>query len=852
METWSRAPALLPALASILGVTAGLAAPGTPTGAVVVLGLLGVALAAPSKSSKSSKSSPPGAAGWGLAVAAGALGLLVGACAGAPQSAPDPARPVRAVVAVSGHWRELEEGWSAPVRILRLRQGRAVETRTREATLRLPGAGPPPPLGSRLRVRGFLRRAPGLGNVPPLPPGRWRLTTKSRRLVSVVNGAGVVASLASALRRRAEAAIDQIDAASDGLGGAPGPNEREEGGEASHPLGSALARALVLGDASRVPLPVRQGLRRLGLAHVLAVSGLHVGLVAGILLALGAGLPRVPRLALGLAGVALYLLLVGPRASLLRASIMAGLATMALLAERPPQVLNALAVAAAGLCLTDPRSLMSVGFQLTVAATAGIVLLGPRLDAAWRGGRETGDRGRASRTAGRSRLGARLRTRLGTGARRAVAASVGAQLGVMPWAVPAFSLLTPWAPLANLAAVPWTGLTLAVDLVWVAVASVAPGPARACHRLLDLMAAPFAWPAAIPPRPWIDVPVSMDALEAGLTAAGLFVLLGGAGGGWRQLARRAVRLRPGVAAVTLAGLVALGLRAGAMAAAGGARAEARPARAVHAVMIDVGQGDAILLRDGPHAALVDGGGWRYGDLGGRVLLPVLARLGVRRLDAVIVSHPDRDHCGGLVDIAGYLAVGEVVSAPGIGDSRCGRDLARLARVDRAVVRREVGRGAVLSVGRWRLRSLHPAPVPNGAAGDGRGRPSARGSDNDRSLVLRAEAFGRRLLLTGDIESRTERTLVRTMGEALPCDLLKVAHHGSKTSTTGPFLAAAAPRVALISAGAKNPYGHPAGVVLDRLAARGVRIVRTDRDGMVEVSIGSDGRMTLALPGAPKR
>jgi len=811
-------------VAVLIGAAAGLAAPGTPIGAVVFLGLLGVALASPSTVA------PPGASRWGLLVAVGALGLLAGVLAGDRPAVPDPMRPVAAVARVTGHWRQYADSWSAPVRILRLRQGNGVEIRGRDASLRLPGVEPPPPLGTRLRVRGFLRRAPALGNVPALPPGPWHLTTKSRRLVSVGQAAGWLGASATALRRRVERGIERAGTSGAVEAGGAGPsqwsgNPEEDREPAERRLALALVRALVLGDASRVPLQVRQGLRRLGLAHVLAVSGLHVGLAAGVLLALGAGLPRGPRLALGLAGVGLYLLLVGPRPSLLRASVMACLAVAALLAERPPEATNALAVAAGALCLMSPRVLLDAGFRLTVGATAGIVLFGPRLAARW-----TGGAGGNAATRGRIE-------RLRDGVLRTLAVSVGAQIGVLPWALPLFCVVTPWAPLANLVAVPWTGLALAVCLAWSALAAVWPALAGSLAGAVDRVAAPFAWPAAIAPRPWIDLPVSLGTLGAASLAAGLLLVLGGAGTGVRRRWPRQVGLVLVVALVVVAG--------GASWADGGDDG-------VSAVVIDVGQGDAILLRDGAHAVLVDGGGWRFGDLGGRVLLPVLARLGVRRLEGVIATHPDRDHCGGLVDIAGYLAVARAFSGPGIGASRCGRDLAALP----AVARRVVSAGDRLHVGRWSLRVLSPPRLGEGPGGGSDGGPGAAdGGDNDNSLVIAAEAFGRRLLLTGDIEAPAERALVRSAvysaEGALRCDVLKVAHHGSRTSTGKRFLDAAAPRIALISAGEHNPYGHPAVEVLDRLRARGVRVYRTDRDGMVVVVFHPDGRLSVRLPAAPK-
>lgn len=786
------APALLPAALLLLGIRLGLglqagwASP--PWGLLVALALLGLALG-----------------GRGVLVTFGAAGLLVGASSGPGERAggggwrPHPDRPVAAVVRVTDHWRRYDDSWSTRVEVERIRQGTAgglrIHTEGLDATLRVSGPEPPPPLGSRLRVRGFLRRAPPLGNVPRLPPGPWRLTVKSRRLVDRLEEPGPVARLGSGLRRPVEATLTSLE----------GP----DGG-----LALPMVRALILGDASRVPKPVRQGLRRLGLAHVLAVSGLHVGLVAGLALVLGSGLPRRLRLLAAVAAVGTYVLLVGPRPSLLRASVMAGLSAAALLSERPPQAANALAVAAAGIALSEPALVVDLGFRLTVGATAGIVLLGPDLARRW-SGEATGASSDAPGKSGKAGS-----TGWRTALLRSLAASAGAQLGVLPWALPAFCLFTPWASVANLVAVPWTAVSLVGCLVWTGVSVLAPEAGSRAVPMLEVLVTPFGWPAALPPRPWIAVPVSPGFVEAAAAAAVL----------WFVLRRPRRRWSTGLLVVATVSLMAAGSE--------------RAPDAVVATVLDVGQGDAILLQDRGAAVLVDGGGWPHGDLGGRVLLPTLVRRGVRRLDAVVVSHPDRDHCGGLIDVAGYLAVERAISGPGIQESSCGRSLDALPGVERRVV----AAGGTLRVGRWRLRVLHPRMIAPHETADS----AVRDGSNDASLVLAAEAFGRSLLLTGDVEAGGERRLLRRHGASLGADVLKVAHHGSRTSTSRRFLETVAPRVALISVGARNPYGHPAPEVISRLERKRVRIVRTDRDGMIEVRIRTDGRLFVRRPGAPKR
>ena len=250
-------------------------------------------------------------------------------------------------------------------------------------------------------------------------------------------------------------------------------------------------------------------------------------------------------------------------------------------------------------------------------------------------------------------------------------------------------------------------------------------------------------------------------------------------------------------------------------------------------MLDVGQGDAVLIRDGNRSLLVDGGGWSSGDFGGRVLVPALAAEGVRRLDALVLTHPDRDHCAGLLDLVDYLPARELWLAPGAAASSCGRALA-LRPGPRL---RLLWRGERAALGGWRFEALHPPP---GGGGD----------DNDRSLVLLATAAGRRVLLTGDIEAAAERELVAAQREALRADVLKVAHHGSKTSTTPAFLAAVAPRLALISSGLNNPYGHPHPTVVARLAERGVPTLRTAAAGMVVVRFAAGSGLRVELPGPP--
>jgi competence protein ComEC len=444
------------------------------------------------------------------------------------------------------------------------------------------------------------------------------------------------------------------------------------------------------------------------------------------------------------------------------------------LARRQPSSLNALALSAGGLVAASPALVDDLSFQLTVAATAGVVGLGPWLAVRW-----------------------------GHGAiATALAACAGAQLATLPFTVPAFSVLPLVGAALNLVAVPWTGLCLVLGLGWAVVALAEPAWGAMLVPWFDPLARPFGWLAALPAHPSVSAPLALGVPACAVLAAAVLVL---AARPWRL-----VLLAP------LLGLLLLPDRS----------------HDLEVTLLDVGQGDAILLRDRGRAILVDGGGWPGGDFGGRVLLPALARLGVRSLDAAVLSHPDADHCAGVADLAAYVPIDELWIAPGWGGAPCLRRLLA-GRARRA---RLLWRGDRVAWRRWSFAVLHPPPGEHGAG-------------NDRSLVIEARAGGRSLLLTGDIPEAVETALVRRR-VLEPVDLLKVAHHGSRSSTSLPFLASITPRWALISAGRSNAYGHPADAVLHRLGRRRTEVLRTDHHGRVRLRWRPGGPLRVEVSRAP--
>ena len=609
-------------------------------------------------------------------------------------SALDLRRPVEVVARLSGHPQHRDGELVARVRTLHLSQGVHPIAARLDVWLTMPsktyGQAGAPSFGSLIRFKGYLRRSARFANTPHASPGAWRMRLKSARFLRLESSAGAGFVAASRLRRRLERAIDEAREHAGGLGG-----------------GTALVRALVLGDRTQLPLVWQQVLRRLGLSHLLAVSGLHVGLLALTAYGLAQPLPRGARYGATLVAVLVYLLLIGPRPAILRASLMGLLAFGSLLAHRPPQSLNGLAWSVFLLVAPVPSVVTELGFQLSFAATAAIVVLAPRYTGAWR-----------------------FKPKW---LRQSLAVSVAAQIATLPLLLPVTGSVHPLAAFFNLVAIPWLSLFLLLAFPWLVLALISAPAAVLLSPALDALASGLDVLARSSPGP----------LDLRLVYLGPVLAWGFC------LAAAWLALRPRHLAAALLALLLI-------AQAGAPRRSAGP---VELTVFDVGQGDAILLRDGTRALLVDGGGWRRGDLAGRVLLPALAAAGVGRLDAVLMTHGDADHCGGLADLLRYLPVSQVWTAPQQQTVAAQTVAAQTVPVKTVPAEscqerllaapgpehRTVVRGDELHLGRWELRVLHPAAEsPEG---------SRRRKANDGSVVVMARYGPRCVLLTGDVRSR---------------------------------------------------------------------------------------------------
>jgi competence protein ComEC len=572
-----------------------------------------------------------------------------------------------------------------------------------------------------------------------------------------------------------------------------------------------LVRALVVADAAAIPRDVRDRFADAGLVHLLSVSGMHVSLVAAALeLLLGAA--RVPRRSAALASVAAvagYVALIGAPAPAVRAGTMLAAQLASRVLQRPSSPWAFLALGGTLPLLLDSRAATDIGYQLSVAGMASLV-----------GGRALFERLTRDRAA-ESRL---------TGWRRTIArelvVSVVASLVTAPIVAWSFGRVSLVAPLANLFAGPIVAVLQPALFLAVLLAPVRPlalhvaGAARLLARMLDAVAAA----AAAVPHAVLAVSPSLPTAVCCAAASVALLALCAARSRW-------VRAR---AAIVVAGCLAAAAWTPFAPARGGA---------LEMHVLDVGQGDAIAIRT-PHGrwVLVDAGRtWRGGDAGRTTVLPYLRRAG-GPLEAFVLSHPHADHVGGAATVLHALrprAFWDAAFALGSDTYRASLEAAREA----GVAWHRVRPGDELLVDGVALRVLAPDSAWTASLDD----------PNLASVVLAVRWRGVRFLLVGDAEAPEERWLVAraaadpTIAEALRADVLKVAHHGSRTSSTPEFLALVRPRLALVSVGAGNSYRLPNDDVLERLTRGGAEVLRTDQWGTIVVR-GDGRRLTIDAGG----
>ena len=546
-----------------------------------------------------------------------------------------------------------------------------------------------------------------------------------------------------------------------------------------------MARALLLADMHLIAPEIRERWSRAGLVHLLSVSGVHVAIVAAALLLLATAMRLSSRAAtlVALVATAAYVVILGLPPPAVRAGVMFGCVLIAKLRQRPSSEWSVLMLGALLPVLVDSAAPLDLGWQLSVLGVAALAATGALVrklgwsgDGWWRGLRRE--------------------------ALACVVASV-ASAPIVAWYFGTVSLV---APVTNLLAAPLVAVlqpTLFLALAAAPSLPVARFIAGAAHPVLALLDGV----ATVGARPtWAALQLAPTLLQC--------VIVGVAVGGLlTAMIQRRVAPPLFVTALSLMVLAWHDLFAW------------RGSGVLELHLLDVGQGDAVALRT-PHGhwIVVDAGGGPPGlDRGRRTVLPYLRRLG-GPVDAFILSHPHLDHVGGAPALIGGTRPRWYFDAAFAGATDAYRASLESAAV-RGVRWQRVHPRDTVRVDGVLLRFLAPDSAWTARLTDA----------NLASTIVRVE-YGRvAMLLTGDAEREEEEWLLReTPAELLRADVLKVGHHGSRTSSTPSFLDAVQPTIALISVGRGNSYGHPSPEVLQSLAARQISIVRTDVAGTAVV------------------
>lgn len=553
-----------------------------------------------------------------------------------------------------------------------------------------------------------------------------------------------------------------------------------------------LARGMLLGERMGIDKEVSDDFVNSGTIHILAVSGLHVGFITGILMAL-ASLFRIPR-RLRFFAIApvliLYAFIIGLTPSISRAVLMAVVVLFGLFLQRRPQVLNSLGFAALVILVFNPAQLFSPGFQLSFAAVSSITFF----------------HGRISNLVKRSFP--RLEERTLTSSIVSVSIlTLSATIGTVPLTAFYFNRVSLISVAANLLVVPMSGIFIAMSFTFLALSFLSGGIASIFGSASQMIAFAILKTNSVLGSFGFS---SVRFTESTGTFAILYFiwLAATAGFGGNALWKKAA-----VGVLLGADLILF--------------SSYFTKQSASIYVLDVGQGDSIFLQlpDGKNILVDCGMKFGNSDAGERAIVPFLERRGVRTLDYLIMTHLHSDHIGGALSVIRKIKVNCFVYPDQFSQSSTWHNLESSVRS--MSIRTVVAHAGMIldSSASCRIYVLHPNRKYTGEGGY-----SYRTRLNDGSIVMKVCVGKESFLLVGDAEKIVERDLVRVYGKFLASDVLKVGHHGSNTSSGIEFVQMVHPTYAAISVGANNSFGHPSPEVLSELSAEGVAVWRTDSLG----------------------
>ena len=557
------------------------------------------------------------------------------------------------------------------------------------------------------------------------------------------------------------------------------------------PDAKTLVAGLAIGEIAELSEELEEKMRIVSLTHLVAVSGSNCAIVVGMvyLVAVGLRFGRTGRTVISLTALLLYVLLIGPDPSVLRAGVMAASVTLMIALGRRTWALNALALATLVLLIADPWLAVEFGFGLSVLATAGILLLAPAIA---------------------ERLGNRMPMLLALG----LSVTISAQLFCLPLLMQLQPGLPTYSVIANLLAGPMVAPVTVLGMIALLVTPIAPWLAG----LISFLASLGTWVIEMVAIIFADLPVAYFPWATGFPATVLSTLLILAVGAW--LRAGPVQLRQlGVGAVVVIAVTTISVPA-----ASEILPKSWPLKQWQVVACDVGQGDALVIQSRGRTALIDVGADE--DLIDECLSALLIRI----IDLLVLTHFDFDHVGGL---AGAIKGREVATAiiSGFPDDRPATAIS-LERLDEAGVSVVIANPSISGVlGDYSWKILGPSKEATEAK-----------DSNDASVVMVFLGPELDLLLLGDLGESGQQRIATAAKKILVSStkplILKVSHHGSNDQSAE-LHESLRPELSLVSVGSTNGYGHPGKQLLDLLARSGSEVLRTDLSGSIAVSVEAD-------------
>ena len=556
------------------------------------------------------------------------------------------------------------------------------------------------------------------------------------------------------------------------------------------PEQASFLKGVILGYRADLSNEIKQSFMNTGTIHILAVSGSNVAVIVLIIYSMF-GFLRLPKRLSGgatIIGIVLFMFITGASPSVVRATIMASVLLMGSVFERKTDVYNSLCVAALFILLLDTNALFDVGFQLSFAAVLSIVYIYPILKKLIDLIPERFEEIKAVDYV-----------------LKLFAVSLAAQIGTLPFTAYYFGRVSLVALLANLIVVPLSGLNVLLGVATIAFSSISPFIAT-CYSTLNSIAIDFLLGfvrvAGNAPYAYVET-AQFGQIHALLYYAIIAVLL-------HLTSPKIVKWGMIASLGLLSFILAISI-------------VQNKTGILKMTVLDVGQGDAILVESPHHKLiLIDAGPKQFNyDAGERTIVPYCSRNGIKKLDAMILTHSHSDHIGGMPYIMDHVNVLSFMPSGFEAHSSLFRKVKETVRRD-GISERDVQRGECISLDpNIRLYVLHP-----------RSPEDIHKSLNNTSVVVKL-VYGRcSALLVGDAENESEAKMCGRYGDFLASTVLKVGHHGSRTSSSGLFLQKVRPVVAMVSVGNRNKFGHPSEETLARLVRFGSKVYRTDKEGAI--------------------